>query len=228
MHLEIRSNGHCRPLAFKLLFPARCLVWHTGDGQCLGIDAGYGPATATTWAERLYARLFRVTYGNTLPPLDALLLTHHHLDHAGGVGRRSCVGPPLPPRRGCVGQLRHATFSRTSEIQLTPLPDFSHERFGFPAVEWFDLEVLHLPGHTRDHHGVYFPALHLIYVCDAVWWLRWLDEERVPRWARMLQEDTAAFRETFDRLVALKRSEPALRFRCAHDPTAPHEEIIPV
>jgi glyoxylase-like metal-dependent hydrolase (beta-lactamase superfamily II) len=228
MHLEIRSNGQCRPLGFRSAFPARCLVWHTDDGRCLGIDAGYGPPAAASWPERLYARLFRVTYGEAPPPLDALLLTHHHLDHAGGVGRHACVGPALPPRRGPFGQLRHATFARTTELKLSVLPAFSHERFGFPAVAWFDLEVLHLPGHTLDHHGVYFPALHLLYVCDAVWWLRWLDEGRVPRWARMLQEDAGAFCGTFARLVDTKRADPALRFRCAHDPSAPRHEIISV
>lgn len=231
MHLEILSNGSCRPLAFRRAFPARHLVWHDAQGKRLAIDTGYGPRPvlgSQAFVERLYERLFRVCWGKEISECDELLLTHHHLDHAGGSIGRSCTAPPRPSFSSPLQQLHHATFARTfGDLDLTPLQRPIFERFGFEATPWHDLEVLHLPGHTADHHGVYFPALHLLYVCDAVWWIRWLDEGRVPRWARPLQENPRAFDATFQKLVALKRKDPQIRFRCAHDPEAPLHETIP-
>jgi len=227
MPLEILTSGHCRPLGFPTEFPARHLRWHS-RGLTLAIDAGYGPALADTWSEKLYSALFRVHPGVPLAPADDVLITHYHLDHVGGVGAVSCCGPALPVVGSSLWQLRHATFARSLPRQLRVLPSWTHQRFGFPAVAWHDLEVIHLPGHTANHTGVYFPALHLLYVCDAVWHLAWLQTGRVPLWAACLQEDRAQFLSTFRQLCAVLRADPSLRVRCAHDPASPIHEHIAV
>ena len=227
MRLEIRTAGQCRPVGFRSPFPARQLRWHGRDG-CLAIDAGYGPSQPEDWSEKIYSRLFRVELGPPLAPADDVLITHYHLDHVGGVGDVACSGPPPPTLGGKLWQLHHATFARAIPRNITPLPPWTHQRWGFDAVAWHDLEVLHLPGHTLDHTGVYFPALHLLYVCDAVWFLSWLSAGRAPWWAVRLQENPRRYRQTLRKLHAAARADPTLRFRCAHDPAQARDEDLSV
>ena len=229
MHLEITTAGDCRPLGFRRPFPARRLVWTNAEGRHFGIDSGYGPAPGATanWTERLYRRVFRVRNGPPVEPCEDLLLTHYHLDHVGGVGAHSFTAPPPPTIPQKFKQLREATFPRAwSAATVSILPGATHECFGFPATSWHDLEVIHLPGHTTDHHGVYFPALHLFYVCDAVWSLQWLETGKAPIWALMLQANPSVFATTLKSLAALRQRDAGLRFRCAHDPDQAAREII--
>jgi hydroxyacylglutathione hydrolase len=84
--------------------------------------------------------------------LDAILLTHHHTDHTGGVAEllASHAGPPPvvygPP--GVLPDLPVRTVGEADRIRL------------WPALE---LTVLAVPGHTLDHlayrgSGLLFPG----------------------------------------------------------------------
>ena len=68
--------------------------------------------------------------------LDAILLTHHHADHTGG-----------------VAQLRDATGCRVFGPQRETMPEPLHRLSGGDAVEALGLSfsVIDVPGHTAGH-----------------------------------------------------------------------------
>ncbi len=68
--------------------------------------------------------------------LSAILVTHHHADHVGGIPGL-LARHPVP----VFGPTRGAAASR-------PVQD--GERIGLPGLDWA-VTVLHTPGHTRDH-----------------------------------------------------------------------------
>lgn len=82
--------------------------------------------------------------------LEAILLTHHHADHTGG-----------------VAELVRATGAHAYAPTDQRIPAASHrvadgDRVHHPATG-FDFEVLAVPGHTRSHvawygHGLLFPG----------------------------------------------------------------------
>jgi hydroxyacylglutathione hydrolase len=70
--------------------------------------------------------------------LAAILLTHHHGDHVGGVGEilRHHRVPVFGPAAENISTVDHPM----EEGAVLPLPDFD-----------FDLEVMEVPGHTAGH-----------------------------------------------------------------------------
>jgi hydroxyacylglutathione hydrolase len=79
--------------------------------------------------------------------LSAILLTHHHADHVGGVADlcRDAQTAPLPvygPAAEAIAEVTH------------PVSGGDHVRIESPAME---LTVLDVPGHTRGHIA-YFQA----------------------------------------------------------------------
>lgn len=70
--------------------------------------------------------------------LAAILLTHHHGDHVGGVDHivREHQTPVFGPASENIAAVDHPV----AEGDLVPLPDFG-----------FDLEVMEVPGHTAGH-----------------------------------------------------------------------------
>lgn len=108
---------------------------HDAHGNAIAIDPGDG--------DRVQAHL----HANQMQ-LRAILITHHHPDHIGGValltGLHACpvIGPD---------DARITMLSRR-------VGEGDHVEFDQPAVQ---LQVLHLPGHTRSHlayvgHGAAF------------------------------------------------------------------------
>ena len=105
--------------------------------------------------------------------LEKILLTHAHIDHAGGAGElaRSAGLPIEGPQR-------------EDRFWIEGLPEQSR-MFGFPAAETFEpdrwleqgdrvevgdlrLEVLHCPGHTPGHLVFYHPQSRLLLVGDVL------------------------------------------------------------
>lgn len=105
--------------------------------------------------------------------LEKILLTHAHIDHAGGTAElaRSLKLPIEGPHRG-------------DQFWIDGLPEQSR-MFGFPPSEtftpdrWLDdgdrvqvgeveLEVLHCPGHTPGHVVFFSPADRIAFVGDVL------------------------------------------------------------
>jgi len=78
--------------------------------------------------------------------LCAILVTHHHADHTGGI-RDLLAHHPVP-----VFGPAHEASDRVTH----PLHD--GERLSLQALG-IDLKVMHLPGHTRDHIAYYRPGM---------------------------------------------------------------------
>jgi hydroxyacylglutathione hydrolase len=73
--------------------------------------------------------------------LCAILVTHHHRDHTGGIAELLARHPV--PVWGPA---------RLEQVGAKPLAD--GDRLGLPALG-LEFEVLHVPGHTRDHVAYY-------------------------------------------------------------------------
>ena len=123
------------PLKTPTLPPATrtcCLLLGTGD-RVVAVDPG------SPWADeqgRLIGELERRGL-----ELEAIWLTHHHADHVGGAAAlREATGATV---------LAHPAAARALGDQL-PLDDhlLDGDRFELGELE---IEVLHTPGHARDH-----------------------------------------------------------------------------
>lgn len=107
-------------------------IWVLHDGQrALVVDPGEAVDTGR-WLQQQGLRL------------DAILVTHHHADHTGG-----------------VAALREATGARVFGPAFEALPHPSEgveegDRLDLPDLR---IEVLDVPGHTAGHVAYYLPAV---------------------------------------------------------------------
>jgi hydroxyacylglutathione hydrolase len=143
-------------------FAQNCsLVWCSGTAAGAVIDPGGDLERILAAAREQDVRL------------EKILLTHAHIDHAGGTAElaRRLKLPIEGPHRG-------------DQFWIDGLPEQSR-MFGFPPSEkfvpdrWLDdgdrvtvgaveLEVLHCPGHTPGHVVFFSPADRLAFVGDVL------------------------------------------------------------
>ncbi len=87
--------------------------------------------------------------------LAAILITHHHPDHVGGLTALK-RGHRVPVFGPAGGHIRGIDKALAEGDHVTPAP-------GFP-----DFEVLEVPGHTLDHIAYYSAAEKLLFCGDTL------------------------------------------------------------
>jgi glyoxylase-like metal-dependent hydrolase (beta-lactamase superfamily II) len=106
------------------------LVWGDDSKTCVVIDPGYEPDTILDEAKKLGKEI------------TAVLLTHGHFDHVGGVRE-------LAAETGCPVYLHEAELSMPPQMTAGPL--FYTNTYGegdFVEAAGLSFKVLHTPGHT--------------------------------------------------------------------------------
>ena len=119
-------------------FGERCYVVWDKDGSCAVIDPGYDPQTVLNTAARL---------GLTI---DAILLTHGHFDHVGGVKE-------LVEATGCKLWMSQSDWSQPKNpvtAYLYPIANCDYTKVWFCeegetlSAGGLELTVMATPGHT--------------------------------------------------------------------------------
>ncbi|HYA66561.1 MAG TPA: hydroxyacylglutathione hydrolase [Burkholderiaceae bacterium] len=124
--------------------------------------------------------------------LEAILLTHHHPDHVGGVAELAAAhvpqvfGPATSPFAGINVRLRQGDRVRVLGVEFS---------------------VLEVPGHTLDHIAYWCPELEVLFCGDTLF----------ACGCGRLFEGTAA--QMFDSLNKLARLPDRTRVYCAHEYT---------
>ena len=106
------------------------LVWEENSPTCVVIDPGYEPDTILDEAKKLGKEI------------TAVLLTHGHFDHVGGVKE-------LAAETGCPVYLHEAELSMPPQMTAGPLSYTNTYGEGdFVEAAGLSFKVLHTPGHT--------------------------------------------------------------------------------
>ena len=106
------------------------LVWGEDSPTCVVIDPGYQPETILLEAKKLGKEI------------AAILLTHGHFDHVGGV-------KTIAAETGCKVYLHEADLSMPPQMTAGPL--YYTDTYGegdFVEAAGLSFKVLHTPGHT--------------------------------------------------------------------------------
>jgi endoribonuclease LACTB2 len=128
--------------------------WLLGQGELLVVDPG---ASEPAEVDRLVGRLQALQAEGLTP--RAIFLTHHHLDHVGGVGQLvERLGLPVwcHPRTADRLDVRPGRVLAEGEVLTLE---------GETDMHW---RVLHTPGHARGHLCLVDEASHAAVVGDMV------------------------------------------------------------
>ena len=126
------------------------LVWEENSPTCVVIDPGYEPETVLSEARKLGK------------DIAAILLTHGHFDHVGGVKM-------LAAETDCKVYLHDADLSMPKQMTAGPL--YYTDIYGeSDFVEAADLsfKVLHTPGHTPG--SVCLQCENAMFSGDTLFW----------------------------------------------------------
>ncbi len=158
-----------------------------GDGITM-VDAGYKGSL------REPLQRYVASIGRSLADIRRIVITHHHLDHTGGlpwaVGAtgaevwahvndapyidgtmpRPEMSPPPPagPTHGVTPEQAQAILARRAAMEAAPVP------VDLTLVGNEELRVLggcvfvHTPGHTPGHLSLFLPALSLLIAGDTM------------------------------------------------------------
>lgn len=124
--------------------------------------------------------------------LSAILVTHHHGDHVGGVrALAQATGARVYGPRGEDIPARDVALGDGDRIEVLGAA----------------IEVLHVPGHTRGHIAYYAPALQALFCGDTLF---------AAGCGRLFEGTAEQMATSLQRLAALP---PRTRVYCAHEYT---------
>jgi glyoxylase-like metal-dependent hydrolase (beta-lactamase superfamily II) len=187
--------------------PDRTYLWDTGSHPEAG--AGYWPDSLYAAFEHIDADEHRLaddlaTAGFSLDDIDAVVMSHLHLDHAGGLRHFDGTDTPVFVH---AEELKFAYYSaKTDEGSAYLANDFEYDldwhvvhRHRHTLTEGF--ELLHLPGHTPGLMGarVDTPDRTILFASDEAYVAANYREE-VPLGPGLLHSE----RDWFDSLQELK------------------------
>ena len=150
MHVERLELGPLRAVAY--------LVW-SNPGRAVLIDPGDEPRRVRDWIQ-----------GHTVTP-EAVLLTHAHFDHVGGVlGVAEALDLPvfLHPAAHPVYQRAAAAAARWGVFIDPPPAEPLVELAEGALAAGPEFEVLHLPGHCPGHVAFYQAAAGTVFSGDLL------------------------------------------------------------
>lgn len=126
--------------------------------------------------------------------VEAILVTHHHHDHVGGVARlRDASGGPV--------------YAPAADAGLFPFPITAVAGGDEISAAGFSFRVMELPGHTDDHVAYFHERGPALFSGDVLFGLG----------CGRLFEGTPE--QMFESLSALKRLPPRTRVYCTHEYT---------
>lgn len=141
-------NIHTMPLG---AYQTNCyIVWEEASSSCVVIDPGYTPEKVLAQAKLL---------GKTI---DAVLLTHGHFDHVGGVRQ-------IAADTACKVFLCEEDLSMPQQMTAGPL--YYTNTYGeadILNIAGLYFRVLHTPGHTRG--SVCLQCENAIFSGDTLFW----------------------------------------------------------
>lgn len=152
------------------------------------------------------------------PPgeLNAILLTHGHLDHTGGASRiqretGAAIWVHPADREHVAGRVRYRGWARgcgllegagRAVMRFKP-PEVTHELADGQRLPWWGgLRVVHLPGHTPGHCG---------FFCERTGWLLSGDVLASYGWSvhlppRVLNREQDGVRASLEKVAAMSLS----------------------
>ena len=126
------------------------LVWEENSPTCVVIDPGYQPETILSEVKNLGKEI------------AAILLTHGHFDHVGGVRE-------LAAETGCPVFLNEADLSMPPQMTAGPL--YYTNTYGegdFVEAAGLSFKVLHTPGHTPG--SICLTCENAMFSGDTLFW----------------------------------------------------------
>lgn len=143
------------PIPSPTLLPAAetnvFLVAH--GGEAVLVDAGHGGETGVEQVRIVWERLDR-------PGIKALILTHHHPDHAGGVrAMQRAFGCPL---------WAHPAAADVLQSRYGLVIDQALHGGESIAIGKMHMDVLHAPGHSPDHLCLFLRERCVLFTGDNV------------------------------------------------------------